>query len=161
MKLSLVFTVAVLVLSQGCKKDDNPTQPPPNPASTTCNFTTDVVVVDGTSGNVIKANCSTPGSSYIAEFLTDTSVAPTGIALVFSTATSPDSGNYATQADAAHIAAGEVYVEYYNPTTAWHATTGTVHVAQSGAAKIFTFCSLTLTAGGTSTKSVSIRGTCN
>ncbi len=160
MKPFLILTFAAL-LCVGCKKDDEPTQPPPSNTGTgSCNFTTELVVVDGTNKPIQKPNCHTTGT-YYAEFLVDTSAAPTGVALAFSTTSSPDTGTYTVVPDVPSVTTGKVYVEYYDPSTAWHGTSGSVHVASQSGMKVYTFCSLTLNAGGTNNKTVSLRGTCN
>jgi len=156
---ALALTI-VLVIA-GCKKDEASPLTPNTPAPTVCNYTTDIVSVDGTSHAILKYNCKVVGG-YIAEFLTDTSAAPTGVALAFAPGSgTPAAGNYLITSDATSVGAGQVYVEYYDPSTAWHGTTDTVKVAANGAARVYTFCSLTLTAGGSNNKTVSLRGTCN
>jgi hypothetical protein len=162
MKVSSSVFVAVFCLLSvaGCKKDDNPAASN-NSNNTNCNFTTNVVVAGGVSSNVVQTNNNALGAGYIVEFLTDTSAAPTGVALVFSGGTSPAAGDYAMQADVSQLTTGQVYVEYYDPATAWHGTTGTVKVTASGSQKIATFCNIELTATPTNKKTVSIRGTFN
>lgn len=61
--------------------------------------------------------------------------------------------------DVAQVAAGKVYVEYYDPANAWQGTTGTVTVTAGGPQVVITFCSLTLNGAGT--KVVSTRATTN
>lgn len=158
----IIIAIATLALCifAGCnKEEDNPTQPPGG-STATCSYTTDVVAVDGTTAGVLRATGHTVGN-WIAEFLTDTSAVPTGVALVFGTTASPTAGDYTIDADPANVTAGEVYVEYYNATTAWHGTSGTVKVEGSGSAKVYSFCSLTLTAGGSNTRTVSLHATGN
>jgi hypothetical protein len=159
--IPLALITLTLSCASGCKKEEASPAAPNTPATTNCNFTTDVVAVDGTSFPVKKYNCGAPAGSYLAEYLTDSSAVPTGLVFMFSGSGSPAAGDYAIHADAATVAAGQVYVEYYDPSTAWHGTAGTVHVEANGAARVFTFCSLTLNAGGSNNKTVSARGTCN
>ncbi len=133
--------ILVMVVSLGgCSKNDNPSQPPNNQPAT-CNFSTDVVAVNGTEHAVVKVNQNTV-PSYIAEFLIDTSAAPTGVALVFSGSAVPDTGTYAIEANPGSLAAGKVYVEYYDAANAWHGTTGSIHVAAGAGGRVYTFCSL-------------------
>lgn len=151
----------VLVTVNGCKKDDEaPTQPGGGSTNTTsCNFSTDVVAVSGSNHSIVKYNCSGSG---LSEFLIDSgATTASGVVLSFEAGTGiPAAGSYLITADAAHVNTGQVYVEFYDASTAWHGTTDTVHVAEGGAGRIYTFCSLTLTAGGTNTKTVSLRATC-
>jgi hypothetical protein len=156
----IFFAITLTLFVAGCKKDEAPTQTNTPPPTTTCNYTTNVVVVDGTSHAVVKTNCNTI-ANYLAEFLTDSSASPTGLVFMFSTTTAPAAGDYTIQPDAASVTTGQVYVEYYDPSTAWRGTTGTVKVTVTGSLHIFEFCSLTLNAGGSNNKTVSARGTCN
>ena len=154
MKLSLVACSLVMLFVSsvpGCKKDET-TQPPDHPA--TCNFTTNVVVVDGVSKNIIRVNNT--------EFLVDTSALASGVAMLFTTAL-PDPGEYAVIDDAASVTTGKVYVEFYDSSSAWHGTTGTVTVTATagGAQRVIAFCNLALTAGPSDNKTVSLRGTTN
>jgi hypothetical protein len=156
----LMLAATLILFVAGCKKDESPTQTNTPSPTTTCNYTTDVVAVDGTSHAVVKTNCQTVGS-FLAEFLTDSSAVPTGLVFSFSTTTAPAAGSYTIQPDAASVTAGQVYVEYYDPSTAWRGMTGTVKVTANGSQHIFEFCNLTLNAGGSNNKTVSARGTCN
>jgi len=160
MKTRFALFVVCLLSLTSCKKDESPTQSN-NSNNTNCNFTTNVVVVGGVSSNVVHTNNNGLGSGYIVEFLTDTSAAPTGVALVFGGGTSPAAGDYTVQADVSQLTTGQVYVEYYDPATAWHGTTGTVKVTASGSQRVATFCNMELTATPTNKKTVSIRGTFN
>ena len=161
--LHVVFaSVLVIVLSlAGCKKDDNPTQQSTNPSVTGCNFTTDVVAVDGVTKSIIRPVCHVLGSSYFAEFLIDTSAAPTGIAMIFLGTAAPVAGDYAIVTQVNQVAAGKVFVEFYDPTNAWDGTTGTVKVTVSGSQTIVSFCTLDLFNTPTNRKTVSVRATCN
>ncbi len=156
-KAMFAACILILLMIGGCKKDAETTSP--NNNTGTCNFTTDVIAVDGATGNIIRAFCHVLGSSYFAEFHTDTSAAPTGIAMIFSGTTRPAPGTYTIVTDVALVAAGTVYVEYYDPANAWQGTTGTITVATSGSQVVITFCSLTLSGAGT--KVVSVRATTN
>jgi hypothetical protein len=161
---TMLFTcVAVLILCiGGCKKDDNPTQS--NTTTTTtgsCNFTTDVIAVEGATKNIIKPFCHVLGSTYFAEFLVDTSAAPTGVAILFDGAATPAVGDYSIVTQVSQVAAGKVYVEYYDPANAWDGTTGTVKVTKSGTQTVVSFCSLDLYNTPSSKKTVSVRATCN
>ena len=158
MKVFTWTTLAVTVfavLCGGCKKDSSPAQNNNN-TSANCNFTTDVVVVDGVSKTVVHTNAQAIGTGYIVEFLTDNSASPTGLALAFSA--TPAAGDYAIQPDATAIVAGQVYVEYYDPSTAWHGMSGTVKITANGSQKVVTFCSQDLFASATNKKTVSVRG---
>jgi len=154
------FAIAVLALFLvgGCKKEESPAANNQN-NSGNCNFSSDAIEVNGTTKNVIKAVCHVLGGSYFAEFHTDTSGAPTGVAMIFLGASRPAAGSYAIVTDVAQVTAGKVIVEYYDPTNAWHGTTGTITVAAAGSQVSITFCSLTLT--GTGMKTVSIKATTN
>ena len=161
MKVSTIIRVIALcsvVCATSCKKDENPTAAN-NPA--TCNYTTDIVVVNGASSMILKVHNQAIGAGYIIEFLTDTSAAPTGVALSFNGSTSPAAGDYAIEPDVTNVTAGKVYVEYYDPATAWRGMSGTVKVTASGAQKVITFCNQELVATATNKKTVSIRGTAN
>ncbi|HCV44207.1 MAG TPA: hypothetical protein DGH68_12035 [Bacteroidetes bacterium] len=155
-----VFAIAVIALAAvgGCKKDESPatTNNPNNTGN--CNFTTDVIAVDGVTKNIIRPLCHVLGSAYYAEFLVDTSAAPTGVAMVFFGGARPSPGTY-TIVPAFPTAAGTVYVEYYDPTNAWIGTTGTVTVTAAGSQVVITFCSLALI--GVNAKVVSVRATTN
>ncbi len=154
-----LFAISILLVLMvaGCKKDEETTAPSNNAGN--CNFTTDVIAADGTTKNIIRAVCHVLGSNYFAEFHTDTTGAPTGVAMIFSGTTRPAPGTYTIVTDVAQVTTGKVFVEYYDPTTAWPGTTGTITVTASGSQVVITFCSLTLT--GSSTKVVSIRATTN
>jgi hypothetical protein len=154
----LVVGLCFLLSAAGCKKDNNPAQTN-NTNTNTCNFTTDVIAVDGTTRAIIRPVCHVLGTAYFAEFHTDTSAAPTGVAMIFSGTTRPAPGTYTPVNDVNLVAAGKVYVEYYDPANAWQATTGTVTVAASGSQVVITFCNLTLSGAGT--KVVSVRATTN
>ncbi len=152
--LLLVVLMATLL---GCNKDEsNPAQPPASGGG--CNFATDVVAVNGTQHPVIRALVHT-APSYGAEFFTDTSAAPTAVAVIFAGSAAPDTGTYAIEADPGSLVAGKVYVEYYDAANAWHGTSGSLHVAAGSGGKVFTFCSLELTATPSDKKTVSLRGT--
>ena len=158
--LAAAFCAAILCSS--CKKDETPTttnQANPSGGTANCNFTTDVIAADGATKSIIRAVCHVLGSAYFAEFHTDTSAAPTGIAMIFSGTTRPAPGSYTIVTDVVQVTTGKVYVEYYDPTNAWQGTTGTVTVAASGSQVVITFCSLTL--AGPNTKVVSVRATTN
>ena len=164
MKASHMFfatVVALVLIAAGCKKDEDTSGPNNSANNGNCNFTSDGIATDGTTRNIIKALCHVLGSSYFAEFHTDTSAAPTGVAMIFAGTTRPAPGTYTIVTDVALVAAGTVYVEYYDPATAWQGTTGTITVAANGSQVLITFCSLTLSAGGTNTKVVSVRATTN
>lgn len=156
-----VFSMTLVMFAGGCKKDSNPAQNSANNNTSNCNFTTDVVVVDGVSRNIVQTNANALGAGFIVEFLTDNSASPTGIALLFSSSSSPAAGDYAFESDATQVTAGKVYVEYYDPTTAWRGISGTAKVAMSGAQKVITFCLTELVATPTNKKIVSVRGTMN
>jgi hypothetical protein len=160
MKQALVVAVAILFsLTGGCKKDETPAAANNPDPSGNCNFTTDVIAADGVTRNILRAVCHVLGSSYFAEFHTDTSAAPTGVALIFSGTTRPAPGTYAIVTDVAQVAPGKVYVEYYDTANAWQGTTGNVTVTDGGSQVVITFCSLTL--NGPNTKVVSTRATTN
>ena len=157
-----ILATIVLLSLASCKKDDGPTQANNNPnggGNNNCNFTTDVIAVDGVTKAIIHPICHVLGTSYFAEFLVDTSAAPTGVAMIFAGTTRPAAGTYTIVPTVTQVTAGNVFVEYYDPTNAWDGTTGTVTVAASGSQSLITFCSVTLT--GTGTKAVSVRATTN
>ena len=157
-KAALAIATLTLSLTGGCKKDEAPAANSPNNPGN-CNFTTDVIAADGATRNIIRAVCHVLGTSYFAEFHTDTSAAPTGVAMIFSGTTRPAPGTYTIVTDVGQVAAGKVFVEYYDPSSAWIGTTGTITVATSGSQVVITFCSLTLT--GVNAKVVSVRATTN
>ena len=152
--------ILIIFLITSCKKDENPSSPN-NPNPNNCNYTTDIVVVSGTSSNIVKVHSQAIGAGYIIEFLTDTSAAPTGVALSFNGSASPAAGDYTIEPDIANVTAGKVYVEYYDPATAWRGMSGTVKVTASGALKVITFCNQELVATATNKKTVSLHGTTN
>jgi hypothetical protein len=161
MKASCIVLLSATLLAASivsCKKDAQPTNATNNTGQN-CNFTTDVVVVDGATNAIVQPMCHVLGSSYFAEFLTNTSAAPTGIAMIFSGSTRPSAGSYSIITDVNQLAAGKVFVEYYDPANSWIGTTGTITVAASGSQAVITFCSLTLT--GVGNKVVSVRATTN
>lgn len=155
----VVIAMSLVLIVPSCKKDESPTSS--NNPSQTCNYTTDVVAVNGVTANIIRPYCHVLGGSYFAEFHTDTSAAPTGIAMLFSGTSAPAAGDYTIVTDVGQVASGKVFVEYYDPTTAWDGTAGTVKVTVSGSQTVITFCSLTLTANPGNNKTVSVRATCN
>ena len=155
----LAIGLCVALSYVGCKKDEAPTTP--NNPQPSCNYTTDVIAVNGTASPIIRPYCHVLGSSYYAEFHTDTSAAPTGVAMIFSGSSTPAAGDYTIVTDVSQVAPGKVFVEYYDPSTAWDGTTGTVKVTLSGSQTVITFCSLTLTANPGNNKTVSVRATCN
>jgi hypothetical protein len=157
--VALAIATLTLSLAGGCKKDEATTSPANPNNSGNCNFTTDVIAADGATRNIIRAVCHVLGSSYFAEFHTDTNAAPTGIAMIFSGTTRPAPGTYTIVTDVSQVAAGKVFVEYYDPASAWIGTTGTITVATGGSQVVITFCSLTL--AGVNTKVVSVRATTN
>lgn len=157
-KAVLATVIIALATVGGCKKDESPASSNNSNNAGNCNFTTDVIAADGVTHNIIRAMCHVLGTSYFAEFHTDTSAAPTGVALIFVGTTRPAPGTY-TIVPAVPTAPGTVYVEYYDPTNAWVGTTGTVTVTDGGSQVVISFCSLTLT--GVGTKVVSVRATTN
>lgn len=153
----------VLLLSiVSCKKDnEEETATPQTPATDECTLSGNVIVLDGVQATIIKSNCSSPFvGSYYSEHMSDTSsTSPKGIVMVFSGA-APAAGDYTVTPNASSVGAGQVFVEYYNTATSWHAVTGTVKVTDSGSSKVYTFCKISCTDGST-TKVVSVRATCN
>lgn len=89
----LVVGLCFLLCAAGCKKDEDPAQSN-NTSTNNCNFTTNVIAVDAAARNIIRAVCHVLGTSYFAEFHTDTSAAPTGVAMIFSGTTRPAPGTY-------------------------------------------------------------------
>lgn len=151
------LSIAVLMTISSCKKKSDDETPTTNP----CNFTTNVIVVDGTTKNIIATDCKDNGSNYLSEQKTDTSSTPEAIVMAFNGTASPAPGTYTAVNDIALVTANTVYVEYYTATDAFQPSTGTVTVTASGSAKNFTFCDLSFTQSGSNLKKISIRATCN
>ena len=158
------FTIPVaiflLLCNASCKKDN-----PETTSSTTntnnnnpCNYTTNVIVVGGTVKNINSSSCSGNASNYTSEHYADAAHAE-GITMIFDGALAPNAGSY-TAINTVPVPAGKVYVEYFETTNAYQPSAGTVTVADSGSSKIFSFCNLSLT-NGSSTKTISVRATCN
>ena len=153
-----LLAAASLILVFSCKKKDDDNNSNSNP----CNFATNVLVVEGTSGNIVKSDCKVFGTNYYSEHLIDTgSTSPEGAVMVFSGAAAPAAGEYTAVNDINLVAAGTVYVEYYKIADSWQPSSGKVTVTDSGGSKIYTFCDFNCTQGGLNPRKVSIRATCN
>jgi hypothetical protein len=161
---SLISLISILVLfSSSCKKDDAEPTPSattiPSNNTTTCNFTTNVLVIDGTVKTILSDSCRVFGSNYYAEHFADAGKTE-GIAIIFNGTSVPAAGTYTAVNTFAAIAPGKAYVEYYNTSNAYQPASGTVTVTDNGSSKIYTFCNFSCT-DGTTTKSVSLRSNCN
>ncbi|HNR18741.1 MAG TPA: hypothetical protein PKN75_07050 [Bacteroidia bacterium] len=161
-KKILATILPVILLSfTSCKKDnEEETATPQTPATDECSFSANAIVLDGTQAAIIKSNCFSPfAGTYYSEHMSDTSsTSPKGVVMVFNGA-APAVGDYTVTPNASSIAAGQVFVEYYNTATSWHGTAGTIKVTDSGSSKVYTFCKISCTDGST-TKVVSVRATC-
>ena len=157
-----VFPLLTLALSMmiyaSCKKDD-PEPEPVNNNSDACNYTTNVLVIDGTTKNIVSDSCRVFGSNYYTEHFVDAGKTE-GIAIIFNGTSLPAAGTYTAVNTFGAIAAGKAYVEYYSATSAYQPAAGTITVTNSGNSKIYTFCNFSCT-DGTTTKVVSVRATCN
>jgi len=156
--LVLAFSLAVF---SSCKKDDAApaNNNPPSSNSTACNFTTDVLRIDATTKNILSDSCRVFGSNYFIEHWVD-SARTEGIVIIFNGTALPAAGNYTAVSTFAAVDATHAYVEYYTSTTAYQPASGTITVTDSGISKIYTFCNFACT-DGTTTKTVSVRATCN
>ncbi|HKR05477.1 MAG TPA: hypothetical protein VJY62_12655 [Bacteroidia bacterium] len=159
-----VFPLLTLVLSimlfTSCKKDD----PEPSPAANNnnndpCNYTTNVLVVDGNTKNIVSDSCRVFGSNYYTEYFVDAGKTE-GIAIIFNGTSMPAAGTYTAVNTFTAIASGKAYVEYYSATSAYQPASGTITITNSGNSKIYTFCNFSCT-DGTTTKTISVRATCN
>ena len=158
MKKNLLLSAAViaLVVSSCAKKDDDDSS-----ATNPCNFTTNVIEVEGSNKAIVKSDCKIFGTSYYSEHLTDSSATPEGAVMVFMGGAPPAAGDYAVINDITQLAATNVYVEYYKIADSFQPTAGSVKVTDSGGSKIYTFCNLSCSQGGLNAKKVSLRAMCN
>jgi hypothetical protein len=156
--LVLAFCLAVL---SSCKKDNPAPAPAPTTPNntTTCSYTTNVLVIDATVKNILSDSCRVFGTNYYTEHWVDAGKTE-GIAIIFNGTTPPAAGNYTAVNTFTSVDATHVYVEYYTSTTAYQPAGGTITVTDSGTSKIYTFCNFACTDGSIS-KTVSVRATCN
>lgn len=153
-----ILTIALsIVLFTSCKKDNHEPEPPDNNTNP-CNYTSNVLVIGGTSKNITNSSCNGNASDYTSEHYTD-GAHTEGLTMMFNGAVAPSAGTY-TAVNAVPVAAGKVYVEYFETTNAYQPTSGTVTVSDNGSSKIYTFCNLSFT-NGSATKTISVRATCN
>lgn len=161
-KIFRLLLSLIIVSVVACKKDNDEETNPQTPTAEECNLTTNAIVLDGTQFGIVKSNCFSPfAGSYYSEHMSDTSsAAPKGIVMVFNGTAAPVAGDYTITPNAGSIAAGQVFVEYYNTASSWHGSSGTVKVTDSGSSKVYSFCKISCT-DGTATKILSVRATCN
>ncbi|MFN8155021.1 MAG: hypothetical protein U0Y08_12080 [Bacteroidia bacterium] len=153
---SLLAVISMMLLSISCKKEEADPAPANN---SSCNYTTDVVAVDGTIKNVVSDSCRVFGTNYYTEHFADAGKTE-AVTIIFDGTSLPAAGDYTAVNTFPAVGPGKVYVEYYTNTSAYQPASGTVSVAVSGTTRIYTFCNLSCT-DGTTTKSVSLRSTCN
>ncbi len=162
-QLSFILVSTMILFSTSCKKDDAETTPAPTPtpapANTTCNYTTNVLVIDGTVKTILSDSCRVFGTNYYTEHFADAAKTE-GIAIIFDGTALPAAGTYSAVNTFAAVAPGKAYVEYYNISNAYQPASGTVTVTDNGSSKIYTFCTFSCT-DGTTTKVISLRSKCN
>ena len=158
-KTILIPAVAFSVLIYAsCKKDSTePTSS--NNTNNPCNYTTDVLVIDATVKNILSDSCRVFGANYYTEHWVDAAKTE-GIAIIFNGTAPPAAGTYTAVNTFTAIDASHAYVEYYTAASAYQPASGTITVTDSGTSKIYTFCNFACT-DGTTTKTVSVRTTCN
>lgn len=153
--------ICLVLLFTACKKDE--TEPASNNTNnnnpTPCNFSTNVLVIDATTKNILSDSCRVFGSNYYTEHWAD-AARTEGIAIIFNGTTPPAAGTYTAVSTFTAITSSTAYVEYYTSTTAYQPAGGTITVTDSGSSKIYTFCNFSCT-DGSATKTVSLRATCN
>ncbi len=160
--LSVSALVFILLCHISCKKNNaepETTTNNNNNPTPTCNFSTNVLVIDGIQKNVLSDSCRVFGSNYYTEHFVDAAKTE-AITIIFDGTSIPAAGTYTAVNTFPAINATHVYVEYYTAASAYQPASGTVTVTDSGSAKIYTFCNLPCT-DGTTTKTISVRATCN
>jgi hypothetical protein len=160
--LTLSISSFILIFS-ACKKDDNT---PANNSSTNnnnnnnpCNFTTNVLVINATTKNILSDSCRVFGNNYFSEHWVDAAKTE-GIVLIFNGTTPPAAGTYTAVSTFPAIDATHTYVEYYTSANAYQPASGTITVTDNGSSKVYTFCNFTCSSGSAN-KTVSVRATCN
>ena len=153
---SLLAVTSMMLLCIACKKDDSDPAPVNNSG---CNYSTDVVAVDGTVKNIVSDSCRVFGSNYYTEHFADAGKTE-AVTIIFDGTALPAAGDYTAVNTLATVGPGKVYVEYYTNTSAYQPASGTVNVTVNGSSRIYSFCNLSCTDGSV-TKSISLRSTCN
>lgn len=155
-KITILAAVFFIQFMSSCKKkDDSTDNTNPNP----CNFITNVLVIDGTTKGIVSDSCRVFGNNYYTEHWVDAGKTE-GIAIIFDGTALPAAGTYTAVNSFPAVSAGKAYVEYYNLTSAYQPASGTITVTDNGSSKIYTFCNFSCT-DGTTSKTISVRATCN
>jgi hypothetical protein len=149
----LFFVISILIYSS-CKKSDSD----PEISNAPCNFTTNLIEIDGTLKNITAGNCYNAGLTFTSEQYVDSGHTE-GLTMIFDGSTTPLAGSY-DAVNTLPVLPGKVYLEYFETVNAYQPTSGKVTVTDNGSSKVFTFCNLSF-AGGVNTKLVSSRATCN